>query len=219
MSGSRALIMMSLGAVLLAGAGCSAKSDAPAATAQRGSEKTADAVDQAPMASRWLTATAPIDDPAVRGIPLDEALRRVGKPVPLPQLGGDAVKKVVLRQGDPGRGEAPEFFTLTIRYSSGTLLYVHPGRQDLDGLMKDEVASSEAKYTDGSDGTDHYRREIVAGKDVVTRIGGVRSGRANGLRVETAAFWNEAGYTYSLFSPAEDAAALTGLRSMVSATR
>ncbi|MFA5844331.1 MAG: hypothetical protein WC971_05805 [Coriobacteriia bacterium] len=209
-----------LAAALLISSGCTASVRNTSGAVGRAAPKTVSSpgrVASSVQASRFLTETAPIDDPKVEGIDIDEALRRIGRPVPLPRIGRDAVKKVVLRQGDPAHGEAPEFFALSLLYSTGVHLYVTPGHFDLDSFA--DLGSPDITFTDGTDGRTHARRETVSGKDVFTYVGGVQSGRALGWHVKTVANWNDGEYMYTLYAPAEDAAALGQLRAMIAATR
>jgi hypothetical protein len=214
---------VTIGALIMAG-GSSVKQAPAGKPADTAAQKVARALSQrwipdtsnlGPSAQLFVPMLAPLDDPAFKGISLAEALARIGKPLPLPPFGPDKVAKVVLFQdeGNPG------WFDLGILFTSGIRFLVIPSAGAGDGLqgMLSGVTSKDTPPF--SDGKQHVRLQIVAGKQVLTIAGGVQTGLANGWRVPTSVVWRQGGYKYDLVAPTIDGAALKDLLVIVAETK
>lgn len=118
---------------------------------------------------------------------LAKVLAAIGPTVPLPPTNPTNVAKVSYTPG----------FELGIRYTSGVMLHVVPGSDDLRKLLATLMHSAPF-----SDERQHIRLTTVAGREVLTIAGGMQTG--GGGRVPTSVDWNQEGCNYVLFSPVTD---------------
>ena len=129
------------------------------------------------------------------GVSLDEARRKVGVTIRLPDASvAGAIKKVVLddtasfESGQPG---------LLILFSSGVTLSIQHRPHDLD-----DVGSDFAPFTDGRPSA--FETRTVDGVPVLTGEAGTQTTGHGENTVPSQVMWNEGSIGYGLTGPSAD---------------
>lgn len=214
----RALLAMLVVGLLVASSGCSGR-----AQTEKNASRVAEQIPET-GAKGDFSDRGPLYDQSVAGISLGEALRSIGKQVPLPADIASSAEKVILDQPDP---QNPGDFVLAVLLKSGISLRVAPGSHDLASLVSDEGPDRSGQDQVGSyiqsgvrftDGKRHSTIEKISGREVYVRVGGIQAGSGAGNVVKTAVLWNQSGYAYDLYAPTEDSTPLVVLRAMMAST-
>ena len=208
--------------VMLALAGCSSRAEkatgpssstAAVSVARTGTDNGPNAPrtaiqDIGTDSSRYQQGADPVYDSSVPGIELSDALSRIGRPVPLPQM-EDKVEKVVYFPAPDSSG----YFEMAILYSSGYKLYVRPGAHNLEAL------NEELKPVKFRDGANHIQPQSVGAREVLIVAGGTQAGPGEGHRVKPVVLFNDAGFMYDVYATPGDANAVGRLRQIVASVR
>lgn len=131
-----------------------------------------------------------LDDDAVPGIPMADALEKLSWTPSLPgeELAGRPVKIVVNDMGDKP-------LSLMVQYDSGIKLFVRPGETDFAAELK--------KYGPPSGGLPESAMTEVAGRATLVNPGGgvnPSDGKRRNAAVDPVVSWSMRGQTYSLRS-------------------
>lgn len=132
-----------------------------------------------------------LDAPNPQSMTLSEALGRINRRVPLPDvaLTGDAVRAEI----DDWDGKKPSEYGLLVLYSSGLKLMVEPGVLDVG-----QKASSgrSARFSDGD--SSHYKEVRIGNRQALLVKGGTQILTIGEYAVPDMVAWNDAGFTYRL---------------------